>query len=395
MSNRMVKRQKHEEEFDTPDPDVTWRGTHTDPVHSKKERDAQEKMDEFNKAVITSRDKILRVSQEARLLDKSAAMLIAGAAGLPMRGVVWVDCNMETEWFDKNDEKKLMSVAWNDVIGEGNKTINGHLALVQKDLGAECPDDLLNPVRIKNIQRVLKSFRKSQLTMQLYSLSPSTEAVLSGIVLDLLCQFEYAFSVFQDTEELLDENRSSVCEHDDRIRRMARMFRRLPFTRNEFCRVAGYILRYNISLQEGVALSTRRLNQVQHDMRNAIGTWTQFVEQNLDKIVKEFTMFWHNPLQFYVFDWTTHRLKILDSEQYNSEVLPCTDSVTEEVMNQEVNGHRTCTVSTTAAEHTAQHELRMQAQANSNSIGELKPSDITDNIHASVYSTANGSGWQW
>ncbi|KAJ1464410.1 hypothetical protein T484DRAFT_1758115, partial [Baffinella frigidus] len=239
MSNRRVKTKYMVEETEV------FRGGSGDtavPDNEPKkwiEATEEQTLERFNRDVVELRPIVQRVSQEARLLDKSAAMLIAGSAGLPMRGVVWVDCNMETEWFDKNDEKKLMAVAWNDVIGEGNRTIKGHLELVQNDLGTDCPDDILNPVRIKNIQKVLKSFRKSQLSMQLYSLSPSTEAVLSGLVIDMLDHFEGTFSGLKDTEELKQEVRSSVFEHDDRTRRMSRMLRRLPFTRNEFCRVAG------------------------------------------------------------------------------------------------------------------------------------------------------------
>ncbi|KAJ1464510.1 hypothetical protein T484DRAFT_1758040, partial [Baffinella frigidus] len=340
MSNRRVKTKYMVEETEV------FRGGSGDtavPDNEPKkwiEATEEQTLERFNRDVVELRPIVQRVSQEARLLDKSAAMLIAGSAGLPMRGVVWVDCNMETEWFDKNDEKKLMAVAWNDVIGEGNRTIKGHLELVQNDLGTDCPDDILNPVRIKNIQKVLKSFRKSQLSMQLYSLSPSTEAVLSGLVIDMLDHFGGTFSGLADTEELKQEVRSSVFEHDDRTRRMSRMLRRLPFTRNEFCRVAGVVLRYNISLQDGTALSTRRLNQIQLDMRRAVDVWTQFLERNLARVVYELTEFWVEHNHFYVFDWSTHRLKILDSEQYNSHVLPQTASAEEEVMNQEISGYR-------------------------------------------------------
>jgi hypothetical protein len=67
----------------------------------------QQYVDMFNSQVTLLRPIIQRISQEARLADKDAAFLTAGAAGLEtIKGVVWVDCNMEAEWFDKNDEKK-------------------------------------------------------------------------------------------------------------------------------------------------------------------------------------------------------------------------------------------------------------------------------------------------
>ena len=346
MSNRQLKAATFEVDVG-PDESNSVHRDHGAPVSdTKRKRDAtpQERMDEFNRQVTLLRPTIHRISQESRLLDKSAAMLIAGAAGLPMRGVVWIDCNMETEWFDKNDEKKLMAVAWNDVIGSDNTTIQGSLSLVRTDLGRNCPDDFVDKQRLKNIERVLKTFRKSQLSMQLFSLSPSTEAALSGIVMELLDRFESDFSVLEDTPEVMVDNRSSVFEHDDRTRRMCRMLRRLPFTRNEFCRVAGVVLRYNISLQDGVALSTRRLNQIQFDMRNAINNWTQFVERNMACILKELTEFWEDPHSFYIFDWSTHRLKILDSDQYDLVTTNHGGSVEEEVMQQEINGKRVCLV---------------------------------------------------
>lgn len=394
MSNRRVKTKYMVEETEV------FRGGSGDtavPDNEPKkwiEATEEQTLERFNRDVVELRPIVQRVSQEARLLDKSAAMLIAGSAGLPMRGVVWVDCNMETEWFDKNDEKKLMAVAWNDVIGEGNRTIKGHLELVQNDLGTDCPDDILNPVRIKNIQKVLKSFRKSQLSMQLYSLSPSTEAVLSGLVIDMLDHFEGTFSGLEDTEELKQEVRSSVFEHDDRTRRMSRMLRRLPFTRNEFCRVAGVVLRYNISLQDGTALSTRRLNQIQLDMRRAVDVWTQFLERNLARVVYELTEFWVEHNHFYVFDWSTHRLKILDSEQYNSHVLPQTASAEEEVMNQEISGYRVCTQGIPLEEEVSHLDTLTEAHLTGTGIG--NKTHAVPNVIASVYSTDKVSrGWQW
>jgi hypothetical protein len=217
----------------------------------------QQYVDIFNSQVTLLRPIIQRISQEARLADKDAAFLTAGAAGLEtIKGVVWVDCNMEAEWFDKNDEKKLMSVAWNDVIGDNNATIKGHLAMLQGDVNVNGvkPFGGVDKVRLDHIEQVLKSFRKKQLSMKIFSLSPSTEAAMSGIVIDLLNDYEQDFSEFTDTAELRNKGRSSVFEHDDRTRRISRMFRRLPLTRNEFCRVAGVVLRYNLSLQDGKTL---------------------------------------------------------------------------------------------------------------------------------------------
>ena len=40
----------------------------------------------------------------------------------------------------------------------------------------------------------------------------------------------------------------------------------LPVSCNEFRRVSAHTLRYILALQDGVALSTRRINQIQTDM---------------------------------------------------------------------------------------------------------------------------------
>jgi hypothetical protein len=298
-----------------------------------------EVMDAFNNQVIEYRSKVLQVAQEARMLDKSAAMLIAGAACLSVRGNVWVDCNMESEWFDSSDEKNLMKFAWNEVIGNDNTATQDSLDRMSAGGRSELAGDA-DP-RLKHITTVLKSFRKTQLTMQLYSLSPGAEAALAGLVIDAFEEFP-EFSAFGDASESKVFPRSIVSEHDDRVRRMARVLRRLPLTRNEFCRVAGNILRYNISLQEGCAISTRRLNQIQSDMRIAVGVWMQFLGSNMNRISTHLKGIWDDSDNFYVFDWTTHRLKILDSEQYGMAAPAFNGSVEEEVMFQDSLGTRVC-----------------------------------------------------
>ena len=308
-----------------------------DCIERKGTRD--ELMDEFNRQVIYYKAHYQELAQESRMLDKSAAMLIAGAACVSVRGNVWVDCNMESEWFDSSDEKNLMRFAWSDVIGKDTATSAENFARLSGNSLSQLADD--HDPRLTYITRVLKSFRKTQLTMQLYSLSPGTEAALSTLVIDAMNQFP-SLSAFGDSDALRYKIRSTVSEHDDKIRRMARILRRIPFTRNEFCRVAGNTLRYNISLQEGVAISTRRLNQIQVDMRHAVGVWLQFLNENIDRILYEVMHCWNNDESFYVFDWTTHRLKILDSEQYGIDVPSFNLTVEEEVMFQQSCGDRTC-----------------------------------------------------
>jgi hypothetical protein len=298
-----------------------------------------ELMAEFNKQVIEYKPMFERLAQESRMLDKSAAMLIAGAGCLSIRGNVWVDCNMESEWFDSSDEKNLMKFAWSDVIGKDTATFQDTFQRLSGEGQSKLADD--QDWRLAYITKVLKSFRKTQLTMQLYSLSPGTEAVLSALVLDAIEEFPQ-LSVFGDTHESMERTRTIVSEHDDRVRRLSRILRRTPFTRNEFCRVAGNNLRYQISLQEGVAISTRRLNQIQLDMRNADGIWKQFLYNNIQRILDEVRHCWDNPESFYVFDWTTHRMKILDSEQYSIDAPSYNGTVEEEVMYQQSCGSRTC-----------------------------------------------------
>ena len=300
---------------------------------------SDELMEEFNKQIRLEKPHYQQLAQESRMLDKSAAMLIAGAACVSVRGNVWVDCNMESEWFDSSDEKNLMRFAWADVIGKDTATSAENFARMSGNTPAQLADD--HDPRLTYITTVLKSFRKTQLTMQLYSLSPGAEASLSTLVIDAMEQCPQ-LSAFGDSSESRHEDRSTVSEHDDKIRRMARILRRIPFTRNEFCRVAGNMLRYNISLQEGVAISTRRLNQIQVDMRHAVGVWLQFLNGNIERILHEVMHCYYNDESFYVFDWTTHRLKILDSEQYGVDVPSFNVTVEDEVMYQQSCGDRTC-----------------------------------------------------
>jgi hypothetical protein len=337
---RTLRRKSGGQPFEsTSTPPVQYRFKSEDDTVVQRLGNATECMAEFNRQVVLLRPMYQQISQEARMLDKSAAMLIAGAACLSVRGNVWVDCNMESEWFDSSDEKNLMKFAWNDVIGKDNTATQDSLDRMSAGGRSELAGSA-DP-RLAHITTVLRSFRKAQLTMQLYSLSPGAEAALSGLVIDALEIFPQ-LAVFGDAAESKVYPRSTVSEHDDRVRRMARVLRRIPSTRNEFCRVAGNTLRYNISLQEGCAISTRRLNQIQSDMRTAIGVWVQFLENNMDRIVHDLKLVWDDTENFYVFDWTTHRLKILDSEQYSIVAPAFGGSIEEEVMYQETCGTRIC-----------------------------------------------------
>ena len=259
---------------------------------------------------------VLTAVQNARLLDKSAATLIAGAAGVNMRGVVWVDCNMETEWFDKFDERKLMSIAWDGVIQKDNMLMDEMESRVV-GTNPNGPTNSGQQVRLKHITSILQEFRKQQLKMQLHSLSPTSEAAMSGVVLDTIAEFTQ-LTQLKDPKTITYSDRSSIDDADDRVRRLVRMFRRLPFTRNEFCRVSAHTLRYNLALQDGVALSTRRINQIQTDMLRTRISWFRFLDDNFSAVMKELRNFWDARNNQYVFDWTSHRMKMLDSQQYDA-----------------------------------------------------------------------------
>ena len=78
-----------------------------------------------------------------------------------------------------------------------------------------------------------------------------------------------------------------------------------------------------------MALSTRRINQIQTDMLRTKIAWFRFLDENFSEVFKELKTFWETRNSHYVFDWTSCRMKMLDSQQYDAfNLISPTEQVT-------------------------------------------------------------------
>ena len=284
--------------------------------------------------------RVSRTFQEARMMDTRAAELVAGAAGLKMRGVIWVDCSMESEWFNKEDETKLMQLAWQTVEEQNQLS-------VEKEHALQTAPGTFNAVRqnyqsrLKTTSNILKQFRLEQRSMKVFSLSPQVQSAMSKIVIDTIAEVSQLQGL-SDPKMSMYSDRAISDENDDRTRRLCRVFRRLPLTRNEFCRFTGTVVLHNMSLQEGSAMTTYRLRQVKDGMQDNKIMWMMFVNANLDAIMREIRFVWDGTgfsktdefqKEMYTFDWYSHMMRKLDTVQNAVMLGPLIDNAAHRVEN--------------------------------------------------------------
>lgn len=256
------------------------------------------------------------LSQHARMLDQECANMIAGSANIQPK-VVWVTCEGSGDWFDKADERRLMEVAW-DRVDKDTQSMNQYVEL----LGGARQGSTTNSYsqRVSQITDLLKEFRRFQNAMRVQSISPGAVESMTGIVMDLLDSYRELSMMNDPKVTQANPGRDSFIEHDDKIRRMVRILRRLPITRNHFCRTAGCILRYGLCLQEGSACTTRRLNQIQSDMIRSKSAWSQFMSSNAKQIISDIKQVYDIDRSIYVYDWTYYKLRELDNDQHEKPV---------------------------------------------------------------------------
>lgn len=251
------------------------------------------------------------LKQQTRIEDKIAAKLIAGAAGVG-EAIVWVVCEGGGAWFDKSDERRLMAFAWDGVIEKENQMMDSVIDRLSVNESVKRPSN--QGSRLKLITDTLKEFRQTQLRMRVSSFSPSAEESMIGLVM-IMCDdyemFDSVPAVQRKTHDL-----SETTQHDDKIRRLSRMFRRMPITRNQFCRTAGCMLRYTLCLQEGSAVTTRRLNQIQSDMARSKQAFLRYCMAHADEIEQTIHKSYNKETDLFVFDWLTYELQKIDSEQF-------------------------------------------------------------------------------
>lgn len=254
------------------------------------------------------------LSQLGRMEDKQAAKLIAGAAGID-ETVVWVICEGGSAWFDKSDERRLMAYAWENVIEKENQVMDQMVDSLSVNSAMPRPKN--QRTRLNVITETLKEFRQTQLSMRVESFAPAAEECMVGLVMGLCDEhdlFDNLPETTRDDESANDKN--PIVHHDDKIRRLSRMLRRLPVTRNQFCRTTGCVLRYSLCLQEGSAVTTRRLNQIQSDMIRSKGALLRYVYTHYEEIIQTVNRFYHDDKNMYVFDWASHEMQKIDSEQF-------------------------------------------------------------------------------
>jgi hypothetical protein len=250
------------------------------------------------------------LKQHARMADRKAALMISGAACVDPK-MVWVTLEGGGSWFDKKDETRLMTVAWDTL----EKDDNLGESMIQRTGGDSGRVDR-NATRLEHITAVLKQYRRQQLSMHVQSISPAAEECMSGLVIDLVERNTQLSDMADPVITQTNPHRDPLVEHDDKIRRITRIMRRLPVCRNHFCRVAGCILAYKLCLQEGSACTTRRLNQVQLDMRIGKLEWLRYVNAHFDEMFDDISSVYNKDQSIYVYDWATAEMRRLDSDQF-------------------------------------------------------------------------------
>jgi hypothetical protein len=251
------------------------------------------------------------LKQHARMADRKAASIISGAACVDPK-MVWVTLEGGGDWFDKKDETRLMAVAWDTL--EKDENLGESVMQRTGDSSGRAADRDAN--RLEHITAVLKQYRRQQLSMHVQSISPAAEECMAGLVMDLMVYYT-RFNDMKDPKiTQKNQERNPLIEHEDKIRRIARILRRLPVARNQFCRTAGCILAYKLCLQEGSACTTRRLNQVQLDMFRSKASWVRFMNDNFEEIFSDVNSVFDVEDSIYIYDWTTVEMCKLDTDQF-------------------------------------------------------------------------------
>jgi hypothetical protein len=251
------------------------------------------------------------LSQHARMLDLAAANMICGSACVEPK-VVWVTCEGSGDWFDKSDERRLMEVAW-ERVDKDTQSMDQYVEILGGAREGSTTNS--NSQRAFQITTLLKEFRRYQNAMRVQSISSGGVESMTGIVMDMIESYREFRNMNDPKVTQANPGRDPFVEHDDRIRRLVRILRRLPITRNHFCRTAGCILRYSLCLQEGSACTTRRLNQIQSEMMRSKSAWSRFMESNYTQIVSDVQQVFDTEHSIYVYDWTYFALRALDDEQ--------------------------------------------------------------------------------
>lgn len=243
---------------------------------------------------------------DAQLLDHRAAVLIAGHAGMANINAVWVDCNPQRAWLDKNDERKLMNMAY-EHANKNQEWLERFQSMSSEATNQPFSDE--NSGAASLFVSTMKNYHAKFLESTVICLSPSTEAAMQEIVM----------SITEDMPEIVSQieaidQRENLNIESDMCKELSIILRRIQFTRGHFCKVVGRVLGYRHALQQGTAITARRLHQLEVEMRRGIIAWDNWLKLNIDKVVREIKDKIVT-ISMYNYDWVSDALSVLYLEQ--------------------------------------------------------------------------------
>jgi hypothetical protein len=261
----------------------------------------------------------------SRLLDHRAAVLIAGAAGMPNVHTVWVDTSPNRAWLDKLDERRLMKLAY-DVADSRSEYVQRMHSVVTGVPNLAPATENAREVSHEVVDVMMK-FRQEFIKNHVVCLAPVAEAAMAELTHDLL-EDKIIQPVSHDAAILtqgLDE--PGVCVVHDRSHALllSRLLRRHPKFSASFCQIVGKMVAYRSALQHGSAFTRLRLIEMRHDMLREKRRWSTWID-NI-KVKKEVQTLYEkcagNPGSYAVsFDWVSLALRELDQRQTGSAPPP-------------------------------------------------------------------------
>lgn len=269
-------------------------------------------------------DENAHLRRMARLLDHRAAVLVAGAAGMPSVHTVWVDCSPNRGWIDKLDERKLMNSAYS--LADRDEQYMRRLQGLAD--GVVAPNQQANASEAisRHVLSVIKQYRKAIIASQVVCLAPVVETVMVELAQDIepnlnlpRDSFEYGAALAPPL--LLGENTEDhdLDVHDPGVVKMVvRVLRRHAEFAPRFCQAVGKIVAYRTGLQHGSATTTRRLQVLQVESVRDRRFWVEWMNnsdrlEQLRKIIARFRDTPENSAM--TFDWVSEALLKLDREQ--------------------------------------------------------------------------------
>ena len=226
---------------------------------------------------------------------------------MPNVNIVWVDCNPQRAWLDKNDERKLMNMAYEHM--NKNQEWLERFQSVTSD-AANRPFANANDAAATEFVGIMKKYRSKFVSNQVVCLSPSAQAAMQEIVMSFMDDFPRMVSAMESNQQ------SNAQESNTRDigNELCIILRRIQITRSHFCRVVGRVLGYNHALQQGTAITARRMYQLEVEMRRAIIAWEAWLQNNIVKVISEVTKNAKGTNKFN-YDWVHNAIDLLYSEQ--------------------------------------------------------------------------------